>query len=142
MRSWSPPSPRTVRGRPCLNEHIHRGYAAQLKSWQEHPAVRTIVADDHIYAEAPTPTLLATTVPELLSFRDDLLVECFGPTSMLVEYADDDELLAAATVGVWRTVGGGSATARKATAFFRRCSRSWLIGPVGFSGTAGPPASR
>ena len=46
--------------------------------------------------EEPTPTLLATTVPELLDARDALLVECFGPTSLVVEYATDEELLAAA----------------------------------------------
>ena len=40
--------------------------------------------------------MLATTVPELLAAPEELLVECFGPTSLVVEYADDAELLAAA----------------------------------------------
>jgi NADP-dependent aldehyde dehydrogenase len=83
-------------GTPLLNEHIHQGYVGQLKSLRDHPAIRTVVADDQTYADAPTPTLLATTVPELLASHDELLVECFGPTSMVVEYANDEELLVAA----------------------------------------------
>ncbi len=42
------------------------------------------------------PTLLATTAKELLADPDALLQECFGPTSIIVEYAGQDELLAAA----------------------------------------------
>ena len=68
----------------------------RLMALRDHPAVRTIVADAQPSGEEPSPTLLATTVPELLDARDALLVECFGPTSLVVEYATDEELLAAA----------------------------------------------
>jgi NADP-dependent aldehyde dehydrogenase len=81
---------------PLLNARIHRSYAARLMALRDHPAVRTIAAHDQMSGEAPTPTLLATTVSELLNARDALLVECFGPTSLVVEYATDEELLAAA----------------------------------------------
>jgi NADP-dependent aldehyde dehydrogenase len=83
---------------PLLNAHIEQGYRSRLTTLRDHPAVRTIVDGEPADADgdAPGPTLLATTVPALLADRDALLVECFGPTSILVEYADDDELLAAA----------------------------------------------
>jgi len=81
---------------PLLNARIHRSYVARLTALRDHPAVRTIAADDQPLGEEPTPTLLATTVPELLDARDALLVECFGPTSLVVEYGADEELLAAA----------------------------------------------
>jgi NADP-dependent aldehyde dehydrogenase len=81
---------------PLLNERIHRTYEARLMALRDHPAVRTIAGDERPAGEEPTPTLLATTVPELLDARDALLVECFGPTSLVVEYGADEELLAAA----------------------------------------------
>ncbi len=81
---------------PLLNARINRSYAARLMALRDHPAVRTIVADAQPSDEEPSPTLLATTVPELLDARDALLVECFGPTSLVVEYGADEELLAAA----------------------------------------------
>jgi NADP-dependent aldehyde dehydrogenase len=42
-------------------------------------------------------TLLQTTVAELLDDADVVLEECFGPTSIVVEYADQAELRAAAS---------------------------------------------
>jgi NADP-dependent aldehyde dehydrogenase len=83
-------------GTALLNGRIHDGYVGRLRSLRDHGAVRTVVADDDAYGSAPTPTVLATTVPALLDAADELLVECFGPTSLVVGYAGDDELLAAA----------------------------------------------
>jgi NADP-dependent aldehyde dehydrogenase len=83
-------------GSPLLNEHIHNGYVETLRALRGHGAVRTVVGDDDGYGAAPTPTVLATTVPELLAAGDDLLVECFGPTAVVVGYADEGELLEAA----------------------------------------------
>jgi NADP-dependent aldehyde dehydrogenase len=83
-------------GAPLLNEHIHRGYVTQLHRLRDHPGVRTVVGDAQSLGAEPTPTLLATTVPQLLDHRHQLLVECFGPTSLVVGYGDDEELLAGA----------------------------------------------
>ncbi len=83
-------------GAPLLNDHIHRGYVETLRTLQGHGAVRTVVTDDDGLAVAPTPTVLATTVPALLAARRELLVECFGPTALVVAYADEGELLEAA----------------------------------------------
>ncbi len=80
---------------PLLNDRIERGFRAGLDRLKAHPAIRTLVAGTG-GAEGPSPTLLATTVPELLADHEDLLVECFGPTSIVVSYHGDDELLAAA----------------------------------------------
>jgi NADP-dependent aldehyde dehydrogenase len=83
-------------GAPLLNEHIEHGYHGVLDQLRSDPAIRTVVAGEG--TEAPTPTLLMTTASELLGRRDELLVECFGPTSIVVTYRDDEELLAAAAV--------------------------------------------
>jgi NADP-dependent aldehyde dehydrogenase len=83
-------------GTALLNDHIHAGYVGRLRSLRDHPGVRTVVGDDDAAGAAPTPTVLATTVPALLDGADELLVECFGPTSVVVGYEGDDELLAAA----------------------------------------------
>jgi NADP-dependent aldehyde dehydrogenase len=82
---------------PLLNARIQTAYVARLTTVSRHPAVRTLVAGEAPYGEPPTPTVLTTTVPELLAAADDLLVECFGPASLVVRYADDGELLAAAS---------------------------------------------
>jgi NADP-dependent aldehyde dehydrogenase len=60
--------------------------------------VRTLVpgAADDPEGLSVTPTLLATDVATLLSRREELLEEAFGPQSVLVEYDDEAELLAAA----------------------------------------------
>jgi NADP-dependent aldehyde dehydrogenase len=83
-------------GAPLLNEHIQTGYSRQLSALQQHAGVRTVVGETSVAGEPPTPTVLATTVAELLAAPDDLLVECFGPTTLVVHYGDDEELLAAA----------------------------------------------
>ncbi|HET9072307.1 MAG TPA: hypothetical protein VFN60_10370, partial [Acidimicrobiales bacterium] len=44
----------------------------------------------------PTPALLAVSAEQLLANGDRLLVECFGPTSLVVGYRDLDQLLAVA----------------------------------------------
>jgi len=81
---------------PLLNERIHRAYVEHLTSLRRHPGVRVVVGDAGADGTSPTPTVLATTVPELLASGPELLAECFGPVTILVGYADDDELLAAA----------------------------------------------
>jgi NADP-dependent aldehyde dehydrogenase len=83
-------------GAPLLNDHIQTGYERELDALRHHPGVRTVVSETYAAGEPPSPTVLATTVAELLAAPDELLVECFGPTSLVVEYTDDDELLEAA----------------------------------------------
>ncbi|HLI00408.1 MAG TPA: aldehyde dehydrogenase (NADP(+)) [Acidimicrobiales bacterium] len=85
---------------PLLNDKIARGYASTFDELSSHPSVRVLASggsgsgtDD---GTAPAPTLLATTAADLLAHHEELLVECFGPTSILVTYEDESELVAAA----------------------------------------------
>jgi NADP-dependent aldehyde dehydrogenase len=80
---------------PLLNDRITAGFSAGLGRLEANPAIR-VVARGTDGASGPTPTLLATSLRELLEHRDDLLVECFGPTSIVVTYRDEDDLLDAA----------------------------------------------
>jgi NADP-dependent aldehyde dehydrogenase len=78
-----------------LNDRIAGGYTRTLSALAEHAAVSEL----HAGADGPagsTPTLLATTAADLLADHAKLTTECFGPTSMVVRYTGDDELLACA----------------------------------------------
>ncbi len=83
-------------GAPLLNDHIHEGYVAQLRALQAQSAIRGVVVGDRAFAGSPSPSLLATTASALLEDPDAALVECFGPASVVVEYASDTEALRAA----------------------------------------------
>ncbi|WP_378059618.1 aldehyde dehydrogenase (NADP(+)) [Actinophytocola glycyrrhizae] len=76
---------------PLLNDGITARYTAELDTLRSHPAVRVPVA-----GEGVAPTLLGCTAADFLAAREELLVECFGPTSMVVRYSSADELLACA----------------------------------------------
>ncbi len=78
-----------------LNDRIRSGHAHERDRLEGLGPVRTLVhgADTD---SGVAPTLLATTAKELLADPDPILQECFGPTSIVVEYADRDEMLAAA----------------------------------------------
>jgi NADP-dependent aldehyde dehydrogenase len=82
-------------GAPLLNERVERGYSETLEALSNHPALRTVVQGKN-GSQGPSPTLLTTSVQELVKHADELLVECFGPTSLLVTYYDERELLTAA----------------------------------------------
>jgi NADP-dependent aldehyde dehydrogenase len=78
-----------------LSDRIREGHAHERDRLEGLGPVRTLVhgADT---GSGVAPTLLATTAKELLADPDPVLQECFGPTSIVVEYADRDEMLAAA----------------------------------------------
>jgi NADP-dependent aldehyde dehydrogenase len=80
---------------PLLNDRIDAGFSAGLSRLEASPAIR-VVARGTDGESGPTPTLLATSLPELLQHREELLVECFGPTSIVVTYGDEADLLEAA----------------------------------------------
>ena len=78
-----------------LNERIREGHAHERDRLEGLGATRTLVhgSDD---GSGVAPTLLATTAKELLADPDALLKECFGPTSIVVDYSGPEELRAAA----------------------------------------------
>jgi NADP-dependent aldehyde dehydrogenase len=89
-----------------LMDRLHAGHEEVLETLTGRPAVRVLVRgvssgeDDTV-----APTLLATDVAGLMADQEAILTECFGPTSILVEYDDLDEAVRAARVM------GGSLTA-------------------------------
>lgn len=80
-----------------LLDRIHAGHEQVRDALAERPGVRTLVrgASD-AGDDTAAPTLLATDVTTLLGDREALLTECFGPTSVLVEYDDVDQAVEAA----------------------------------------------
>jgi NADP-dependent aldehyde dehydrogenase len=78
-----------------LNDRIRQGHAHERDRLEGLGPLRTLVHGAETDSGV-APTLLATTAKELLADPDPILQECFGPTSIVVEYADRDELLAAA----------------------------------------------
>ena len=82
---------------PMLSEHIRSGYFDALTHLAERPGVR-VIAGRTSQPGDPAPTVLATTVPELLADADALTQECFGPAAIVVSYGSEEELLAAARV--------------------------------------------
>jgi NADP-dependent aldehyde dehydrogenase len=79
-----------------LNEKIHHGYSQGLGELRQRSSLETLVAGEEAGGQA-SATLFRTTVPQLLEDADRLLEECFGPVSIIVEYADEEELYAAAS---------------------------------------------
>jgi NADP-dependent aldehyde dehydrogenase len=69
-----------------LNDRIQQGFRSGLERLEHVDGVR-------VWSSGEGATLLQTTVPELLARRDEILEECFGPVSIVVEYADEAELL-------------------------------------------------
>jgi NADP-dependent aldehyde dehydrogenase len=87
-----------------LNERIHHGYTGRLGKLRGREGLEALVTGDEADRGA-SASLFKTTVARLIEDAPDLLEECFGPTSIVVEYADEEELYAAASAF------GGSLTA-------------------------------
>lgn len=93
-----------VRGVPSsrmLSADISRRYQDELDRLSGHPALEVLVDPGRAAADHAAPTLLRASATDLVNHPGELLTECFGPTSLLVEYADIDELVktAAALTG-------------------------------------------
>lgn len=126
---------------PLLNQRIAAGYAARLAELRHTPGVRAVITGTET-AESASPSLLATTVPELLAHADELLAECFGPVSVVATYSGEAELFAAASAlggQLTATVHAepGDAAAAQLLALLReRCGRLlWNEWPTGVSVT-------
>ncbi|APT85423.1 aldehyde dehydrogenase (NADP(+)) [Corynebacterium aquilae] len=74
-----------------LNERIASGYCDTLTELRDHSDVR--VLREGSMDDAPTPTLLATTAEAVLNDPETLQKECFGPTSLVVAYDSEEQLL-------------------------------------------------
>jgi NADP-dependent aldehyde dehydrogenase len=78
-----------------LHERIRLGHDAVRAELTALPGMRVVAAVDGA-SEVCGATLLATDLGTLLADRDRVLTECFGPTSVIVEYDGLDEVLTAA----------------------------------------------
>ncbi|MDG4786569.1 aldehyde dehydrogenase (NADP(+)) [Micromonospora sp. WMMD1102] len=85
---------------PLLNARIRDAYQEGAAALAAVPGVRTVVPPAPV--EEPGfragAQLLAVSAGDLVRYADRLLEECFGPAALLVEYADEAELLAALAV--------------------------------------------
>jgi NADP-dependent aldehyde dehydrogenase len=81
---------RAVSVHRMLNDRLYEGYRGRRDEVGSVAGVR-VVAEGSV-ADGTVPTLLATDVPTLLEHRETLLAEVFGPLSIVVEYASEDEL--------------------------------------------------
>jgi NADP-dependent aldehyde dehydrogenase len=70
-----------------LNDRIAEGFSSGLDRLRKVDGIRVWSGGG--------ATLLQTTVAELLARREEILEECFGPVSVVVEYSSVDELVAA-----------------------------------------------
>ena len=125
---------------PMLSEHIRSGYSEALAHLAERPGVRVLAGPARPDGD-PAPTVLATTVPDLLADADAMTEECFGPAALVVSYGSEDELLAAARVfdgQLTATIHGSGARARRIDADGGAERARW----AGASGTVGRRGSR
>jgi NADP-dependent aldehyde dehydrogenase len=79
-----------------LNDRLRHAYLRGLSELSAIPGVRTVVEAASAEDGAVGATLLAATVPGLLADPHAMLSECFGPASIVIEYEDVEEVLAAA----------------------------------------------
>ena len=79
---------------PMLNTRIADSFAQSLEELLLTDRVEVVAGDagSAVSSGAARPVVLATTVSDLAAATDVLLEECFGPSTLLVGYADDDEL--------------------------------------------------
>ena len=78
-----------------LEDRITQSHAAAREALRATAGVRVLDDTASDGDDSTRPAVLVTTVAEL-GDGSRVLEECFGPTSVIVEYDDDDELIAAA----------------------------------------------
>ncbi len=83
-------------GEPMLNPDIDKAFRAALAEREDQGAVEVLARAVSSEGGNPAPTLLRTSIAELLADPVALEEECFGPTALVVEYEDESQLVAAA----------------------------------------------
>lgn len=84
-----------VSAAPLLNDRIAARHAEVREQLATRAGVQVLVPGGGPDT-SPAPALLSVSAEQLLADGDRLLVECFGPTSLVVGYRDLDQLLAVA----------------------------------------------
>lgn len=80
-------------GQAMLNDRIHSGYTEMLTELSSHPSVTVLAQGSDPLGEAPSPTLLLTSVESVRQRHEELFRECFGPTAIVATYRDETELV-------------------------------------------------
>lgn len=83
-------------GAKLLNSRIQSGYVQVLNELSAHEGTEVLVQGADPLADPPSPTLLVTDIAALLADPHALQAECFGPTALVVEYDDAEQLVQAA----------------------------------------------
>jgi NADP-dependent aldehyde dehydrogenase len=78
-----------------LYDKIAGGYGSSLGDLRRVPGVQVLVDGGPAEGLTAAPSLLSVSSSDFLGSAEQLLTECFGPTSVLVEYSAEQELLAA-----------------------------------------------
>ncbi|MEV7607152.1 aldehyde dehydrogenase (NADP(+)) [Paenarthrobacter sp. NPDC089322] len=79
---------------PMLTERIAEAYAPGLKSVADQPGVTVVsgIVEQDSLADGAAPVVFSTTAANVLERPGELLEECFGPTTLLIEYSSQEEL--------------------------------------------------
>ena len=72
-----------------LNDRIDAGFLAGLEALHARRDLSVIARGARQADGSWTPTLLRTSLDRLVADTDHLLQECFGPVSLVVEYAEE-----------------------------------------------------
>jgi NADP-dependent aldehyde dehydrogenase len=77
-----------------LTERIAEAYPEGLRSVAAQPAVEVVsgTVDQNATLDGAAPVVFSTTAANVLERPEDLLEECFGPATLLIEYRDQMEL--------------------------------------------------
>lgn len=78
---------------PMLNDRIRSAYAAGLERVTQHQAIEAIVKQDSWLADPPAPTVLRADIASAIAEPAALTGEVFGPTCIIVEYDDEQQML-------------------------------------------------
>ena len=86
---------------PMLTDGIAAAFAQELAALAGHDGVTVVAGEAVQQPGSGSAVVLATTTDAVLADPSALLTECFGPSTLVVEYADVEQALAAI-----RAVGG------------------------------------
>lgn len=76
-----------------LNDKIDAAFQQGVEALCARPGVEVIAEGSHLPDGTRTPTLLRTSIEDLVADAEHLLAECFGPVSLIAEYGDEHQLV-------------------------------------------------
>ncbi|WP_210507093.1 aldehyde dehydrogenase (NADP(+)) [Naasia sp. SYSU D00057] len=87
-------------GGPLLTDRIAEAFPGGIRRLLDDEAVRLVsgAAEQDAVNDGATPVVLATTAAAVRERPETLLEEVFGPTTLLISYDSEDELLASLAV--------------------------------------------